>query len=104
MPQQRTCEMVKELTDGQLAKQAHRLLELVRRDRIRIVTGDGMVPVRNVSIIREDDKPTVVVAVRDDSAPDALAPADTRFRDLSNSQEKGLVRPGNVSFDETYAD
>jgi len=54
--------MVKELTDGQLATQAHRLvLELVRRNRIRIATEAGVVPVRQVSISREDGKPTVVL-------------------------------------------
>jgi hypothetical protein len=55
--------MVKELTDGQLAKQAHRLLsELVRRNRVRMVTPSGAVPVRNVSISREDGKPVLVVS------------------------------------------
>ena len=55
--------MVRELTDGQLAKQAHRLLlELVRRNRIRMQTAAGAVPVRQVSISREDGKPTLVVS------------------------------------------
>ena len=55
--------MVKELTDRQLALQAHRLLsELLRRNRLRLRTDAGMVPVRQVSIRREDGKPTLVVA------------------------------------------
>ena len=55
--------MVKELTDRQLTMQAHRLLsELVRRDRVRVVTEAGAVPVRQVSISREEGKPTLVVA------------------------------------------
>ena len=55
--------MVKELTDGQLAKQAHRLLlELVRRNRIRMRTDAGMASVKQVSISREDGKPTLVVS------------------------------------------
>jgi hypothetical protein len=55
--------MVKELTDGQLAKQAHRLLsELVRRNRVRMVTAAGAVPVRQVTISREDGKPTLVLS------------------------------------------
>jgi hypothetical protein len=54
---------MKELTDGQLAKQAHRLLsELLRRARLRLRTDAGMVLVRQVSISREDGKPTLVVA------------------------------------------
>jgi hypothetical protein len=55
--------MVKELTDRQLALQAHRLLlELVRRNRFRMVTATGAVPVKQVSISREDGKPVVVVS------------------------------------------
>lgn len=55
--------MLKELTDGQLAKQAHRrLTELVRRNRARMMTAAGVVSVRQVSISREDGKPTLVVS------------------------------------------
>jgi len=46
-----------------ITKQAHRILELVRRDRIRIQTAAGAVPVRQVSIAREDGKPTLVVVL-----------------------------------------
>jgi len=50
-----------EMTDVQLAKQAYRLVaELVRRGRARMTTEGGAVPVRQVSISREDGKPTVV--------------------------------------------
>ena len=55
--------MVKELTDGQLAKQAHRLVsEFVQRNRVRMRTDAGAVPIQQVSISREDGKPTLVVS------------------------------------------
>ena len=51
------------MTDAELSKQAYRLLsELVRLNRMRVATAIGMVPVRRVSISREDGKPTLVVA------------------------------------------
>ena len=47
----------------QLAMQARRLLsELVRRNLVRMRTDAGVVPVRRVSIAREDGKPTLVVS------------------------------------------
>ena len=50
---------MKELTDGQIAKQAHRLLaELLRRDRLRLRTDAGVV------LSRENGKPTLVVAAQ----------------------------------------
>lgn len=55
--------MVKELTDGQLAKQAHRVLtELIGRNRVRMRTAAGVVPVKQVTISREDGKPILVIA------------------------------------------
>ena len=55
--------MVKELTDGQLAKQAHRVLtELIRRNRVRMTAAAGVVPVKQVTISREDGKPILVIA------------------------------------------
>ena len=55
--------MVRELTDRQLALQAHRLItELVRRNRILMVTSAGVVPVMQVLIAREDGRPTLVVS------------------------------------------
>ena len=53
----------KDLTDGQLAVQARRvLMELVRRDRVRMSTPAGVVSVREVSVVRESDKPTLVIS------------------------------------------
>jgi len=55
--------MVRELTDSQLAMQARRLMvELVRRNQVRMVTPAGTVPVKHVTISREDGRPTLVVA------------------------------------------
>jgi hypothetical protein len=55
--------VVKELTESQLTVQARRvLMQLIRRDRVRIMTGTDAVPVRQVSIIREIGKPTLVIS------------------------------------------
>jgi hypothetical protein len=46
-----------------LTLQTRRLLvELIRRDRLRIATRSGNVPVRLAEIVREDAKPTIVVS------------------------------------------
>ena len=51
------------MTDAELSKQAYRLLsELARRNRVRMATAAGAVPVRQVSISRENGKPTLVVS------------------------------------------
>ena len=63
--------MVRELTDSQLAMQARRLMvELVRRNQVRMATPAGMVPVRQVSISREDGKPTLVLAWAGNASPE----------------------------------